>query len=464
MINAQTPEDRDSFFEQYSEEQVRHAFDMVADENGKLPEELAEYQQDYDAMAVDPEAMGRYRDVLQFREALFRATPRVFITRLLLAANLLVFLAMALSGVSITSPTGEQLIAWGANAGWLTLDGHSWRLFTCMFLHIGLMHIAFNMYLLWQAGNLLERLTGNAGFLLLYLGSGLIASLASLYWNQTVLSAGASGAVFGICGGLLAFIWRSPDCDMDIFGSLLSGITKLVLINLALGFGVNLLSNGLQIDMAAHVGGLLSGGLFGLILARPIKTSSKQDLFSRNAQALGLATAVVAAGIYWAPPAPKNPLELAKKAVNQAVQLEKDVHALAEQQLALEIATGTKIGELMEENNNDRQDIPKVLERNRAISAAFADLTKTLQSDFLPTWREYEKEGKTLRATWPVALGTKPLDALLKLISEKRAQTEKRVKQLSETEKRVKQRSAPPAQEANALNHRQGSVPLVCYT
>ena len=429
MINAQTPEDRDSFFEQYSEEQVRHAFDMVADENGQLPDELAAYQQDYDEMTVDPEAMSRYREVLQFREALFRATPRVFITRLLLAANLLVFLAMALSGVSITAPTGEQLIAWGANAGWLTLDGESWRLFTCMFLHIGLMHIAFNMYLLWQAGNLLERLTGNSGFLILYVGSGLIASIASLYWNQTVLSAGASGAVFGLCGGLLAFIWRSPDCDMDIFGPLLSSISKLVLINLALGIGVNLLPAGLKIDMAAHVGGLLSGGLFGLILARPIKASTKQDIFRRNALVLSLSTGLIMAGIYWAPAAPPNPIKLAKKAIQEAIQdavkLEANVKALDKQQRELEGAMGV----------------------------AFAELAATLQNDFLPKWREYEKEGAALRASWPATLETKRLDNLLKFIKEKRAQTEQRVKTLNK----------PPAQEANALNHRQGRVPLVFH-
>ena len=178
MINSQAPEERDAFFQQYSEEQVRHAFDMVADENGQLPEELAQHQQAYDEMTVDPAAMSRYREVLNFREALFRATPRVFITRLILVANVLVFLAMAFSGVNAMSPTGEDLIAWGANAGWLTLDGQSWRLFTCMFLHIGLIHIALNMYILWQVGNLLERLTGNVGFLVLYLGSGL-ASPAS---------------------------------------------------------------------------------------------------------------------------------------------------------------------------------------------------------------------------------------------------------------------------------------------
>ena len=436
MIKAQTPDDRDAFFEQYSEEQVHHAFDMVADEHGKLPEELAEYQQAYDEMTVDPEAMSRYREVLQFREALFRATPRVFITRLLLAANVLVFLAMALSGVSIASPTGEQLIAWGANAAWLTLDGQSWRLFTCMFLHIGLIHIAFNMYLLWQAGNLLERLTGNTGFLLLYMGSGLIASLASLYWTDSVLSAGASGAVFGICGGLLAFIWRSPDCEMDIFGPLLSGISKLVLINLALGVGVNLLSSGLQIDMAAHVGGLLSGGLFGLMMARPIKTSAPGDLHKKNALVFGTAAGLILAGLTWAPAAPSDPFEVTRK----AIQLEKDVNALAKEQRELERNIGQRIGELTEQNGNDPLNIPKNAALNEAMNASIATLIKTLESEVLPKWKEHEQQAVDLRPVWPKTLKPEALEALITFIQQHRTATEKRIKQLN---------TAVPA-EANA--------------
>ena len=436
MIKAQTPDDRDSFFEQYSEEQVRHAFDMVADEHGQLPEELAEYQQAYDEMAVDPEAMSRYREVHHFREALFRATPRVFITRLLLAANLLVFLAMALSGVSITSPSGEQLVAWGANAAWLTLDGQSWRIFTCMFLHIGLIHIAFNMYLLWQAGNLLERLTGNTGFLLLYMGSGLIASLASLYWTDSVLSAGASGAVFGICGGLLAFIWRSPDCDMDIFGPLLSGISKLVLINLALGVGVNLLSRGLQIDMAAHVGGLLSGALFGLMLARPINTSTAQDLHKKNALVFGSAFGLILAGLSWAPAAPPDPFEVTRK----AIQLEKDVNALAKQQRELEIASDQKISALIEQNKNEPLNIQKTRERNQTIRAAISGLVKTLESDILPQWKGHEEQAVGLRPVWPKTLKPEALEALINFIQQHRSATEKRIKQLN----------TPPPVEANA--------------
>ena len=448
MINSQTPPDRDAFFEQYSEEQVRHAFDMVADENGQLPEELTEYQQAYDEMTVDPAAMSRYREVLKFREALFRATPRVFITRLLLAANVLVFLAMAFSGVNVMSPSGEDLIPWGANAGWLTLDGQSWRLFTCMFLHIGLIHIALNMYILWQVGNLLERLTGNAGFLILYLGSGLIASLCSLYWNESVLSAGASGAVCGAFGGLAAFLWRSPDCDMEVFGPLLSSIAKVVLFNLGLAIVLPLFLP-INLDNAAHLGGLVSGTLLGLCLARPIITSTKQDILFRNALALGLSGGLVVAGLYWAPEAPQNPYKIA----NDAVQLEEAVNALAEQQRKLEMKHGQRISELIEENRSNREDIPKVLAGNGAINTEFSKWKQALQEKILPKWKEYERQAETTRTIWPAMFKIEPLDQLINFIKERRAETEKRINTVGE----------PPPKAANALNCPAGHAPVLSH-
>ena len=449
MIKAQTPDDRDAFFEQYSEEQVRHAFDMVADEHGNLPEELAEYQQAYDDMTVDPQAMSRYREVLQFRDNLFRATPRIFVTRLLLAANLLVFLAMALSGVSISAPTGEQLIDWGANAAWLTLDGQSWRLFTCMFLHIGVIHLGFNMYLLWQAGNLLERLTGNVGFFILYIGSGLIASLASLYWTDTVLSAGASGAVFGICGGLLAFIWRSPDCDMEIFGPLLSGITKLILLNLALGIGVNLLSRGLKIDMAAHIGGLLSGGLFGCMMARPINTSTMQDLHKKNALVFGTAFGLIMAALTWAPAPPADPSEITR----EALQLEVEVLALAKQQEELEMAIRRQRSHFSQEQRTAPFSLPHDDLRDRAMTAALSGFLKTLEADVLPKWDNYYQRATDLRPGWPKTLPSQALDDMIKFIEERRSGAKHLIKELTTPTQADSDATACPEQRTDQASY-----------
>ena len=82
---------------------------------------------------------------------------------------------------------------------------------TCAFLHFGIIHLAFNMWVLWQLGDLVERLVGNIGFLVLYIISGVGGSLASLLWNPMVISAGASGAVFGVGGALMGFILLRRD-------------------------------------------------------------------------------------------------------------------------------------------------------------------------------------------------------------------------------------------------------------
>ena len=137
------------------------------------------------------------------------------------------------------SPRGETLVAWGANYGPLTLDGQWWRLLTCTFVHIGIIHIGLNMWVLWDIGQLVERLTGNVGFLLLYLLSGLFGSLASVYWNPEVLSAGASGAVFGAFGGLMGFVLlRGDSIPKSILGPLRNSGTSFLFYNLIFGFSI----------------------------------------------------------------------------------------------------------------------------------------------------------------------------------------------------------------------------------
>ncbi len=140
-----------------------------------------------------------------FFETLRESTPRLFITPILLGLNLLVFALMLFSGVSPWEPTGEELLGWGANFGPITVNYGWWRIFTCAFLHIGFLHLAFNMWCLWSLGSLAERLFGNWTFLMLYVLSGLGGSICSLLWNPTVISAGASGAIFGVAGGLITF-------------------------------------------------------------------------------------------------------------------------------------------------------------------------------------------------------------------------------------------------------------------
>ena len=200
-----------------------------------------------------------------FFEVLRESTPRLFITPILLGLNLLVFALMIFSGVSPLEPTGRELLQWGANFGPFTVNNGWWRIFACTFLHIGFMHLAFNMWCLWSLGSLAERLFGNWTFLMLYVLSGLGGSICSLLWNPKVVSAGASGAIFGVAGGLVMF-WRLGHLSVpkSVIKSDLNSLLLFVGYNLFYG----LTSEG--VDNAGHVGGLLVGLLMGAFLHRPL--------------------------------------------------------------------------------------------------------------------------------------------------------------------------------------------------
>jgi membrane associated rhomboid family serine protease len=159
----------------------------------------------------------------------------------------------------------QQLVFWGSNVGRLTLHGQPWRLFTSMFLHGSLLHLGFNMLALWQVGAMVERIFGSMRFAVLYLLSGLAGSLASVLWNPHVNSVGASGAIFGIIGGLLAFIGRpSSGVPPTVVQNLRGSILPFLLFNIVAGFLYP------HTDNAAHIGGLAGGWLAGHLLARPL--------------------------------------------------------------------------------------------------------------------------------------------------------------------------------------------------
>src|SRR3974377_1091446 len=125
-------------------------------------------------------------------------------THMIVGLNVLVFLAMVLSGVSPLNPTTEQLKHWGANWGPLSLGSQPWRILTSNYVHVGIVHLAFNMWCLWNLGQLAERILGRLNFVALYTICGLAGSLASLWLHPMVVGAGASGAIFGLAGASLA--------------------------------------------------------------------------------------------------------------------------------------------------------------------------------------------------------------------------------------------------------------------
>ena len=186
-----------------------------------------------------------------------------YITPILINLNLLVFIAMVIAGFGFVSFKGEDLLSWGANYKPVTSNGQWWRLLTNTFMHGGLMHILANMYGLLFVGIFLEPLLGKKKYLLIYLTTGILASVASIWWYDATVSVGASGAIFGLYGFFLATLLLKV-FPPDFGKAFLTSTLVFVGFNLLMGF-----TGG--IDNAAHIGGLLSGFVIGLIMSKQLK-------------------------------------------------------------------------------------------------------------------------------------------------------------------------------------------------
>lgn len=184
-----------------------------------------------------------------------------------IAAIVLVFAAEILFGVAAFNLQDDdfaRLDYMGAINSQVAFRDEWWRLLAAMFLHVGLLHLALNVWALFQLGYLFEMIFGTRRFLLIYFVAGLVASYASfLRIGPFGLSAGASGAIFGIMGSLIVSIRRSPLWSHEPWAR---GLMKQLLIwaalNIAIGFTFPM------IDNAAHLGGLAAGLVLGLLPTR----------------------------------------------------------------------------------------------------------------------------------------------------------------------------------------------------
>jgi rhomboid protease GluP len=178
-------------------------------------------------------------------------TRRPVFTYIFFGINFAVFLLMTFAGGTTNDAT---LMAFGVKANALINQGQYWRFVTPIFIHIGLLHLGFNSYALWIVGPQVEKLYGGARFVLFYLVTGAAGVLGSYLYRPDGLSAGASGAIFGLFGVLLVFGIRHresvPPSFRRAFGT---GILPVILINLVIGFVIPM------IDVSAHVGGLIAG-------------------------------------------------------------------------------------------------------------------------------------------------------------------------------------------------------------
>ena len=194
-------------------------------------------------------------------------------TILLIAINVIVFFALSFFGMT---EDAEYMLEHGAMYVPYMLEGEGYyRLFTSMFLHFGIDHLANNMVMLGAIGWNLEYESGKIKFLIIYLGSGLAGNILSAFGDlmtgEYAVSAGASGAVFGIIGALLYVVIRNKGQIGTISGR---GLVFMVILSLYYGFT----SSG--VDNLAHIGGLIAGFVLGVLLYW--KRNRKRRMYARN--------------------------------------------------------------------------------------------------------------------------------------------------------------------------------------
>jgi rhomboid protease GluP len=204
---------------------------------------------------------------------------------------------------------------WGAdNAGNVLLGGEWWRIVTAMFVHVGILHLATNMWCLWNLALLAEPLMGSWGLLAVYILTGAAGNLLSTLVNWIFYhnggegfpaGAGASGAVFGIAGALIILLKsnRLP-VPPDELKRLRKSVINFAVLNLVLGLsisvGTRVIGSGIQIDNMAHIGGFSMGLLFATPMV-PRIGSSRQTFRARLRFAvIGVVVLLVLFGFYLA--------------------------------------------------------------------------------------------------------------------------------------------------------------------
>lgn len=189
------------------------------------------------------------------------------VTYSLIFICILVFILMYVLGNGSTD--NYTLLVFGANVDTLTKNGDYYRLFTSMFLHIGILHLLCNMYSLYIIGKEVENVFGKVKYLIIYLLSGIAGSILSLAFNHNTICAGASGAIFGLLGALLYFGYYYRTY---LGATLTRSIIPVIVLNLIIGFT----SSG--IDNAAHIGGLVGGILIAMAVGVPDKSNNNNKI------------------------------------------------------------------------------------------------------------------------------------------------------------------------------------------
>ena len=223
---------------------------------------------------------------MAFESPIQQALQHYPITLALVVMCVGVFALQLFFGVNPTNPTNQALIAWGANFLPFSLGEAPWRLVTSLFLHIGFMHLLFNMFALYYFGQVAERMFGAVNFLALFLLSGVGGNLLNNFLGlhsvmagePPIISAGASGGIMGI--GMALLVAALTKTSFNNFALNFRSLLIVMAINLSYGFLVG------GIDNASHVGGAIVGGLLGVVYVMQYRAIRQQQLFAHKASSV----------------------------------------------------------------------------------------------------------------------------------------------------------------------------------
>lgn len=239
-----------------------------------------------------PECVGNNPQRVVSRAQLFQGHGEVVAGKVIIALNALMFVLTAASGGSATNPVGplyERFVLFGP----FVVQGEWWRLITGGFMHASIIHIGSNMLLLWFLAQEMEPVLGKVRFSLLYAVSLMGGGLGVMVMSPISPTLGASGAVFGLMGGLVALQLRAHHNPWN------SGIGGLVLMNILLTFAIP------GISVGGHIGGLLAGAAGGALiqpLAWPQKSAPQRNA-AVVALTIGLGILAVVAAHHFVGPA-----------------------------------------------------------------------------------------------------------------------------------------------------------------
>jgi rhomboid protease GluP len=186
----------------------------------------------------------------------------------MVAINIIVFIVLEIMGDTHSAPF---MLEHGASYAPMVLEGQYWRLFSCMFLHFGFEHLAYNMFSLIFLGDIIESVMGPVRYLIIYiiggLGGNIISVMLSMRSGRYAVAAGASGAIFACMGAFLYFALRNRSSFGPSHMRRLGMMIMLMIMQSLVDKGV---------DNAAHIGGFVSGFILAVLLYHPRKLSVRR--------------------------------------------------------------------------------------------------------------------------------------------------------------------------------------------